>query len=509
MSKDTSLLGLNRPEYPPSRELFISGLAWSLVSRDGDGAKKLEAIGKDGFAYRELASLSSAAGAKNGGTTTRRAVYRTRPNKGTPQYSAAMKALAKHRNFREEASAETALNILLEEIEAPYSAKSKRAAATPLTLETTLLQDLRGITGKDNPANLPLILEKMYQLGGGTGSVAGHWVAAVKGAGPAGLPTWLTEVLAETIPAEFRPATADLRSENVKPAGLQGVRRPRWLVEAQGTPYQWFVEAWDNLCQNGWIDAMPRRRWTDWAACVARTALATGYMFEMHLYRRLCAALVSRGDAEVVVAEIFDDAHRLFSWDDLLQRSAADVGPTMNQLAGAGTACMQLLADLGTATDKDETLPSFPLPSTFDDRADGLVAWLAAARNATARNDTVKAKVAQALAAPRTGGANNTWEMIRYSLLNRGSDGTSDLYGLLRSAGRYAWVEPGQEWLVTVSSLRAGAPRDISRLTDLQSALKALGIDASQRTLVARLEGYGLARSSHDADDALEIMPGF
>jgi hypothetical protein len=70
-------------------------------------------------------------------------------------------------------------------------------------------------------------------------------------------------------------------------------------------------------------------------------------------------------------------------------------------------------------------------------------------------------------------------------------------------------VEPGQEWLVTISSLQAAGPGQLSRMTDLASALAAIGINASQRTLVSRLENYGLARSSHDADDALEIMPGF
>jgi hypothetical protein len=94
-------------------------------------------------------------------------------------------------------------------------------------------------------------------------------------------------------------------------------------------------------------------------------------------------------------------------------------------------------------------------------------------------------------------------------LLARSSDGEQDLYALLKSASRYTWVEPGQEWLVTVSSLQAGGPGQLSRMNDLSSALTSIGIDASQRTLVSRLESYGLARSSHDADDALEIMSGF
>ena len=108
-----------------------------------------------------------------------------------------------------------------------------------------------------------------------------------------------------------------------------------------------------------------------------------------------------------------------------------------------------------------------------------------------------------------SGSAKNTWETMRYSLLDRTKSGADDLYALLRPAGRYTWVEPGQEWLVTIASLQASGPGELSRLTDLEQALSALGIEVSQQTLVERLEGFGLARSSHDADDALEIMTGF
>lgn len=249
---------------------------------------------------------------------------------------------------------------------------------------------------------------------------------------------------------------------------------------------------------------MPRRRWTDWASCVARTGLAAGFMFEMHLYRRLCAALITQEDENDVVRGMIDDSNRLFGWDDLIQKSAADVGPVIRQLADAGSACMKLITEL--VSDKDLEVPSF---AEFDDDTNGLAAWLRAARAVCKARPDLEQEVGTALAAKKSGTANNTWETIRYSLLSRSSEGEQDLYALLKSAGRYTWVEPGQEWLVTISSLQAAGPGQLSRMTDLTAALAAIGIDASQRTLVSRLESYGLARSSHDADDALEIMPGF
>jgi hypothetical protein len=227
-------------------------------------------------------------------------------------------------------------------------------------------------------------------------------------------------------------------------------------------------------------------------------------MFETHLYRRLCAALITDESPADAVRMMMEDGNRLFSWDDLMQKSAADVGPVIRQLADAGSASMKLINDL-VADENSGVLPMLH----FDDEEDGLAKWLGQARKACSAIPDFGQKVGAALAAKKSGTANNVWETMRYSLLARSSNGEQDLYALLKSASRYTWVEPGQEWLVTVSSLQSGGPGQLSRMKDLSAALTAIGIDASQRTLVSRLENYGLARSCHDADDALEIMSGF
>ena len=122
---------------------------------------------------------------------------------------------------------------------------------------------------------------------------------------------------------------------------------------------------------------MPRRRWTDWAACVARTAIATGYMFEMHMARRMTAALVSNEHPENEVQSAFDASDRLFAWDDRLERVAADVGPTMTRLAAVGSQCLSLLADHVDAGNGGQRIPAF---SEYDDDPDGLCNWLVKAR---------------------------------------------------------------------------------------------------------------------------------
>ena len=493
MTTDASFFGLNRPEYVPSRELFISELAWSLTP--GKSPRIVDPdFGPAGITYADQEAR------KKAGIAT------TRPDYGDPRFSTVAAILNERLRLESNEEANTATSILLKELEAPASERAIRTLATPLTIEAALLQDRRGVTGKNNPANVSLILEQMYKLGDGCSSVSGMWASAARDAGPSGLPMWTSEAIAEIVPAGFRESARQLVSglELSEPGSL---RQPAWLSSYHNTPFFWFAENWDRLCTKGWIDQMPRRRWTDWAACVARTAIATGYMFEMHMSRRMTAALVSQDDPANAVRSALDDSNRLFTWDDRVGRAAADVGPTMNRLAAAGTKCLALLADLA---ERDIGGSRMPSPSEFDDDPDGLSKWLVQARSAIASKlPEVRKQVSNALESEKSGGAHNTWETMRYSLLDRTGSETDDLYALLRRAGKYTWVEPGQEWLVTIASLQASGPGKLSRLTELDSALSAIGIEASQQTLVARLEGFGLARSSHDADDALEILAGF
>jgi hypothetical protein len=495
MAKDASFFGLNRPEYIPSRELFMSELAWSLAP--GGSPRRIDPeFGPAGLAYADL------------GTRKNPGIESTRPVDGDERFEAIVATIKVALRLRSHDDAKAAAAVLLTEIEAPSSAGATRSVATPLTLEAALLQDRRGVTGKNNPANIALILEQMYALGGGNATVALRWAKATVEAGPSGLPGWVGKAMQDLVPEPFRASTSQLR-RNLDEVEARGLRRPMWLTKNYETPFHWFADAWDRLCTDGWIDSMPRRRWTDWAACVARTAIATGYMFEMHLARRMLSALASREDPGDAVRDALADGNRLLTWDDRLARSAADIGPTMSRLAATGTECISLLVDL-VYPGEDDDWDGIQAPSAFDHDADGLSLWVADSRaRLDDRGVDVRELVSQAMDASRTGSANNTWETIRYSLLDRSESGAGDLYALLRSVGKYTWVEPGQEWLVTVASLQARGPKSLCRLTDLQEALSSLGIEASQQTLVSRLEGFGLARSSHDADDALEITAGF
>jgi len=109
----------------------------------------------------------------------------------------------------------------------------------------------------------------------------------------------------------------------------------------------------------------------------------------------------------------------------------------------------------------------------------------------------------------------NTYEFIRYTLLQRPSDDDTwdqaDFYYLAKSdkSRKYFWFEPGPEWLVVAVSLCAGRPHGTCTLRELRSDLRLLGISVERGILVKMLENYGLSTDSPDADDALVIQSGF
>jgi hypothetical protein len=491
---DMSFLGLNRPQYVSIPELHLAALAWSL---DPAGSTREIAVGAtkfDGLAYRQREIPSARASLK---------IASTFPHPHDEHRDAIAAALMRDLSLTQ-AQAIDATEVLLCELEVVASLGSKRSAAAPLTLEAALLQDVIGLSGVKNPPAYALIIEQFFALGGGSGSAAAAWLTAVERSSGGAVPEWLNHVLGSLAPKVVSDVASSIRS-GAKPLS-DGLRKPVWLAEREITPFRWFAKAWTSLCGDSWIDHMPRRRWTDWATCVLRTAIASGYLFEMHLTQRLTLGLIQSTEPRDVVASALEDAERLLAWDSSRTISARDVEPVMGSLSATGTACRNLLAELQKAH------PDMPSPSMFDHAADGLEQWLHGARTVLAPfSDEIRRKVAAAIdgATYTAGSGKNVREMIRFSFLGRGAAQSVDLYGLLSKAGRYSLVDPGQEWLVAVASLTAAGPRQPARLASLNKALRSLGIAANTHTLVSKLEAYGLARSSHDADEAIEIQPAF
>lgn len=486
-SEDMSFFGLNRPEYIPATELFMSEVAWSVASEESRKAIS-DALAPNGLAFGSRATHKTDK------------VHTTKLSKNDAQY-AKVSGLIAERFGREPEDGRGILNTLLDEIENFASERSIRSTAIPVTLAASLMQDARGITGKQNPVNVSQIVEKIYAAGGGQATAATRWVDALKEAGPYGLPEWVEDALKEAMPIECQPALSEIQSG---PKSAQNsFRLPKWL-DGKPTPFRWFANSWDALCSGQWVDEMPRRRFADWAACLTRTGVATTYLFEMHLNTKMVAALDSEVDPAEVVQNAFEESKRLLYWNDNSSASAADVGPSIKQLSFIGTSCQDLLKKFKQA------YPDLPSITAFDEKEEGLAEWLASARYALKPNrQEVATQIAAALDNSKGSGAKNVFETVRYSLLVRGGHQSTDLYGFLKQCGPYTCVDPGQEWLIVIASLCSTGPRQPSRLADLSAALSDIGISVPRSTLIGRLETYGLARSSHDADDALEIQPAF
>lgn len=486
-NEDMSFFGLNRPEYIPATELFMSEAAWSLATEKSRKQLGLT-LAPNGLAFGSRA------------THKNDKVHSTMPFRDEEEFELASQQIAVRFGQAPEVG-RGILDTLLNEIENYASEKSIRSTAIPVTIAASLMQDARGITGKQNPVNVAQIIEKIYAAGGGRKSAATSWVGALNEAEPAGLPDWIEDALEKALPAECTTALSEIKFNTG--GAKAGLRTPKWL-EGKPTPFHWLANSWDALCSNQWVNAMPRRRFADWASCLTRTGVATTYLFEMHLNTRMVAALGSELDAKEVVENVIEDSKRLLFWDDHRSASAADVGPSIKQLSFIGTSCQDLLKRF------KEMYPELPSIAEYDDEEEGLTDWLEDARSVLAPYRTnVSKEIALALDNGKGSGAKNVFETIRYSLLVRGGHQSTDLYGFLKQCGPYTCVDPGQEWLVVIASLCSTGPRQPSRLADLSGALSDIGISVPRSTLIGRLESYGLARSSHDADDALEIQPAF
>jgi hypothetical protein len=418
---------------------------------------------------------------------------------------ARLKSLAEHLDYEfriyDLNEARQAVDILCEDLVGNVPAKANAKPIVPLNLLSALMQDVRGVSGVDNPPNFARMIGHMYALGGGKESAARLLVSSLHGHET----DWLDAFTRQLAPKEVTAVASSLPGK-LEAYDEKRRRVPAWLVNAS-TPYRWFAESWLNLMTKGWIDAMPRRRWIDWASCVLRTGLGTAYVFEMNFYYQLALGLGSSDPVEEVQRKCLSSNQPFFAWDAAASVSSRDVASKVKKLCDRGTACRTLLNEWVDEDDK------FPLPSQFLDRDTGLQEWIELARQwftGHADQDAVEKRLAASLSGKSNRSAKNVYELARYALQDRGSPAEVDLYSLMRKHGpRYTVVEPGQEWFVVVSSLVAPGPGSRARVADLVAALELLGIEASYQTIISELERVGLGRSSHDADDAIEIATAF
>ena len=428
-------------------------------------------------------------------------IKQTKPLPNDLSYEQLKKEFSKRYDICELES-QNLVEVLLSEVKTSTTKISERMAAVPLNLQLALMQNLRGLTNQSNVPDIALKLEQINHLGDGKETVVNQLLDAYQSSN--GLPQWLNEATEIILPKELR-MVLDLVFQEEMPFLESGLsfRKPKWLKNLSSrTPFHWFASSWKNLCHGGWINEMPRRRWVDWATCLTRTAIGMTCLFEMYFYHRLYSALLSDNSPESELEKIYKESQSQFIWDNRRERSIQNINFTIRQSVKSGVHCMQKIKEL------PEKYSGFPTLSEFDNCSNGLTEWLTTARSRIQDHRSEFEKVVSDIKEPNSSKLHNA---IRCLLENQGDDRSIDLYYLIKTSESkpQKWIDPGQEWLVTIASLCSEGPGQSSNLKELYEALLSIGISSPPYTLIEKLESYGLCRSSHDADYAIEIQPAY
>lgn len=490
-SKSWDFFELPRPQYPSTPEILLSSLMWGLHNRMTDQRPV-----QDGIVFK----LSTS---KKGNSGIKETVPKT--DEDWAKMASVIEGIF---HLSSVDVAEIAAKTIVGNLIGNSPAKANSMPAIPLSLTMSMMQNARGSQGAKNPPNFFQIIEVMYALGGGTKGAASQLLRAYQHLASQKRETWL-EVLSDSLaPEVVLDAVQQLRAgwEPVEGQAISPLQ-PTWLANWK-TPFHWFAASWDALMEGSWIDVMPRRRWIDWCSCVLRTSLGMGYVFEMNFYFHLVLALANDKPEKEVLDELRGDRDPFFEWDSFASVSSRDVSTKIKKLCERGIACRDFLHHVITSEEFD-----CPSPKKYRMHEDGLVEWIKEARVwfANTGPDQIDQLLRDAISGRANSSAKNVKETIVYSLLDRGTPGLgSDLYSLLKRRGsRYTIVEPGQDWFVVLSSLCAKEAGRTVRLADVIDSLHDLGVAAGHNTLIRQLERVGLARTSHDADDAIEVQAAF
>lgn len=468
------LLPLNRPEYPGSIETVLSALAWSLAQDPDSYAPLVFEIAQESSSKKRRFPIKSTRqhGLEAVVSTFRAAGISFPPSPGLE-------------------------DAVLDAFRGVIPQKAFSYPALPLVQAACFLQNPKGTKGKQHPANYSQIIEQMYALGTSRPvsiGAAETWFSIL--AAPEANPLFagLNSLADRMVPSQDGTCSPILlcreKQVPVNPSG------PIWLHDVP-TPFTWFHQAWNTFCTLAWRDALPRRRWCDWASCIIRTAMGMGYLWEAQLYRELCENLASTSPQPQVSLR---GTKELLKWTGRSEAiSTRDVNSRIRQVVSTGHAAREQFKSLfESAMRAKPELAS----ATLDDIVSSVRHEMAEINPNPFLEILTESK--------RTDGP-NTWETVVYSLQCRAETGVdADFYSLLtRRSRRFLVVEPGPEWMVVLASLTAGAPGRCTTLGQVKLNLAMLGLFPSRETLVQELEQAGLAGSSHDSDDALEVVSAF
>lgn len=485
LARNLVLRHLNRPEYVPYPEGLLSDMYWSIFEVAGWEAG-------DGVGTKVRGLIYDADGQDGGRNWT---LESTRPSADVSRWKDGLRrsslAVVDNGDSIAEAIASSLLGI--------RSKKARRRPATPLSPNIGLLQNRVGIMAKSRPQNLSEIIEEMYRLGAASSLGSGTETDSAGGRlGRAAARRLDNDDFLRTIDEAVRLGIFPQEIVNRRTVGDEVTVTHRENCLPPDNPFVWFHRNWSRLTSDEWVDALPARRWADWATAVLRTAIGFGFLWEMHWYETIGRHILGvgpTGAADQSLATIWGSTRSrpVMDWEPSSSSvERRDVSSSMKALVEKGVA-VRLVLDEMIEKDSEETI-------------DEAVRRLAG--DAKARQQLEGALQREVGA---TGSAKNFWEAVRYSLGIREESGSfADYYGVLRRRGRrYLLIDPETEWVAVIASLTCGIPSNRSTLREVQNELSCLGLQPSVSELVLQLERAGLARSSPDADDAVYVEAAY
>ncbi len=465
-TKHILLLGaMSRPEYTPAPETLLTALTWNAFSLEPNTYRGLL------FKYAKP-------------TPDKDGFFETFPSDSDPRLQELQDALVAHGVSTEDHNRDMT-RALLEALTGADVSGARTKSVSPLSPSIAALQNVVGMTGKENPANFAKIIEDLYSIGAGNpvdSSATQLWLDACN-----------HRLKSDHLLKALNDCATVLLPGTLEEKGTRVTSTEQMAVtgDLTNTPFSWFSRSWTNINSPNWVDALPARVWTDWATTVLRLGIGIGFLWEASWFENLALQILN-GKAR--------------TWDEL----KGNVGPMIPwEPTSAAVSIRDVLPTLRIRVFRAHGV-RLELDKWFKADVQRKTLSLADAIDAMRMDTELVSALSAALnysSDPKT----NVWEAVSFTLQTRDSkEGTPDFYGLLRRRGRrYLLVDPASEWISIIASLSSPGPGKSTTVGAISKNLIELGLRPTFSELIFLLERAGLARGSADADQAVQVESAF
>jgi hypothetical protein len=500
----------------PSVEIVVSELVGQLVDVDPDcwiansESLNVEELKKEkiGLVYESLDESS----------TARVKVIQTRPLSREALLMWLDETENSGLSLEEGTDSLTFAAALFDSLRGPKAKDAKRRIVLPMSPSLAVLQDARGLSGRENPPNTATIVEQIYRLGAenlGEGSLAIEklWFAMHQLLRDDHLLRSIDEsVRRGVLPREIAESLKSVDENQFEKLELFIRRSVPDPIDFPFNPFRWFHTSWNRLMSPEWTSAMSSRRWLAWATSLIRTGVGFAYLWEARWYEAVAREVIwlsedpsrTPPDHRQLMAEI--EKNPTVSWlESSRGTSARDISGRLKKLVYRGNGVAGKLGSYFKSLEsRDRALLGFSF-------IDGM--------KILSEDQKLVEEIRGIWDGREPDRSKNTWELVRYLLMSRSNDDEQsrgeaaeqrDFYGLFRKSGtRYLIVEPSTEWVAVLASLTRKSPNDSATLSDVLEDLRRLGLRPSVETVTTCLELTGLARSAPDADIGIMVASAF